>query len=288
MHRLKEIGFILVDMQNSRHTARVRAPFVLAACLLLCPIALAVYPKEVKAAQFAPSALFLSKEAAVEGETVLIHAVVQNDAATKFPGNLVIRDGDEQVGSVPVTLAANEVRAVSVSWTPGPGSHKVTAQLMDQAGTVVKSESKTFTIAAKPKPKPAAATSSKSSNSAAAVESSADIQAKIDDLSPAAGGALAPVFRLVDGSRSAIADVLDSQIANTKPKVTETPGVVAGTSTIAAPDQGSWFSSIFNTVYLYILTALRFVIGSAGVFYPLLAVVFFYVLWRTFKRFRRA
>jgi len=253
----------------------------------LFPIVAAVYPEEARGAQFAPSALFLSKEAVVEGDTVLIHAVVQNDGAAKFPGNLVIQSGEEQVGSVPVTLAANEVRAVSVSWTPGPGSHKVTAQLMDQAGTVIKSETKTFAVAAKPKPKPAAATSSKSSNSAAGVESSADIQAKIDDLSPAAGGALAPVFRLVDGSRSAIADVLDSQIANTKPKVTETPGVVAGTSTIAAPDQGSWFSSMFSTVYLYILTALRFVVGSAGVFYPLLAVVFLYTLWRMFKKFRR-
>ena len=288
MHRVQKIGFILVGMQTSRHPALVRAPLVLAACLLLCPIAAALYPEAARAAQFAPSALFLSKEAVVEGDTVLIHAVIQNDAVAKFPGNLVIRDGEEQVGSVPTTLAANEVRAVSVSWTPGPGSHTITAQLQDQGGTVVKSETKTFEVAAKPKPKAAAAASSKSSNAAAAGESSADIQAKIDDLSPAAGGALAPVFRLVDGSRTAIADVLDSQIAKTKPKVAETPGVVAGADTIKAPDQGSWFSSIFNTVYLYILTALRFVIGSAGVFYPLLAVVFLYTLWRMFKKFRRA
>ncbi|MBP7770648.1 MAG: hypothetical protein KA066_01905 [Candidatus Pacebacteria bacterium] len=269
-------------MQNSRHPALVRAPFVLAACLILCPLA-------AGAAQFAPSALFLSKEAVVEGETVLIHAIIQNDAATKFPGNLVIRDGEEQVGSVPTTLAANEVRAVSVSWTPGPGSHKVTAQLQDQGGTTIKSETKTFVVAAKP-PAPPKASQDKQSNAsnAAAVESSADIQAKIDGLSPAAGGALAPVFKLVDGSRTAIADVLDSQIANTKPKVAETPGVVAGTSTIQAPDQASWFSSIFNTVYLYILTALRFVVGSAGAFYPLLAVAFLYTLWRLYKKFRRA
>jgi len=265
-------------MHLSRHTALFVAPVALAVCLLCCPTA-------IQAAQFAPSALFLSKEAVVEGDTVLIHAVVQNDAATKFPGNLVIRNGEEQVGSVPVTLAANEVRAVSVSWTPGPGTHKLTAQLQDEGGTTVKSETKTFVVAAKPKPKPAA--SSKSSNSAAAVESSADIQAKIDDLSPAAGGILAPVFRLVDGSRSTIADVLDSQIANTKPKVANAPGVVAGTSTIQAPDQASWFSSMFNTVYLYILTALRFVVGSAAAFYPLLAAAFFYILWRTYKRFRR-
>lgn len=221
----------------------------------------------------------------MEGETVLIHAVVQNDSAAKFPGVVVLRDGDAQIGSVPVTLAANEVRAVSVSWTPGPGSHKVVAQLLDEGGTAVQSESGTFAVAAKPKPKIAATTSP--SNAAAAVESSQGIQEKIDDLSPAAGGVLAPVFKLVDGSRSAVADVLDAQIARVKPKLAPIPGVVAGTSTIQAPDQGSWFSSIFNTVYFYILTVLRYLIGSAAIFYPVLAIAFLYALWRMFKRFRR-
>lgn len=268
-------------MQHSRRPAPLLAPWALAVCLLCCPLA-------AQAAQFAPSALFLSKNDVVEGDTVLIHAVVQNDATGKFPGNVVFRDGDTQVGSVPTTLTAGEVRAVSVSWTPGPGSHKITASLQDSGGTAVQSESETFVVAAKPKPKPAAASSSASSNAAAAVESSADIQAKIDDLSPAAGGALAPVFKLVDGSRVAVADVLDDQIAKTKPKLAPTPGVVAGTSTIKAPEQGAWFSSIFNTVYFYLLTVLRFVIGSAGVFYPLLAAVFLFTLWKMFRRFRRA
>ncbi len=248
-----------------------------AACLTMLPLA-------AQAAQFAPSNLFLSKEEVMEGETVLIHAVVQNDATAKFPGNVVFRNGDEQVGSVPVTLAANEVRAVSVSWTPGPGTHKITAALLDQGGTAVQSESESFAVAAKPKPKPTAATST---HVAAAVESSQGIQAKIDGLSPAAGGALAPLFKLVDGSRVAVADVLDAQIAKTKPKLAPIPGVVAGTSTIQTPEQGSWFSSICNTVYFYILTVLRYIIGSAGIFYPILALAFFYILWRTFKRFRR-
>ncbi len=273
------------SMHTSRRGALSFAPWVLGACLLACPLALAGYPAAARAAQFAPSNLFLSKAAVMEGDTVLIHAVVQNNATAKFPGTVVLRDNDVQVGSVPVTLAANEVRAISVSWTPGPGSHKITAELQDQDGAAVQAQSETFAVAAKPKPKVAAASSP---SVAAAVESSADIQAKIGDLSPAAGGALAPVFRLVDGSRTAIADVLDTQIAKTKPKLAPLPGVVAGTSTIHAPDQGSWGSSMFNTVYFYILTVLRYLIGSAAIFYPVLALAFLYALWRMFKRFRRA
>ncbi len=246
-------------------------------------------PSAAFGAGFAQQTIFLSKSSVTEGDTVLIHTVVQNDSVATFPGNLVIKDGDTKVGAVPVTLDAGEAQAVSVSWKPTAGPHKVVAELQDAGGTVVGTESQTFSIKERPKPvddKPKV--SSGSSNTAAAVESSADIQAKIDDLSPAAGGALAPVFKLVDGSRTAVADVLDSQLAKTKPKVGPIPGIVAGTSTIAAPEQGSWFSAMFNTVYFYILTVLRYVVGSAGAFYPILALVFFYILWRTFKRFRRA
>jgi hypothetical protein len=266
----------------------MQKPLHLLGFLLLPSLLLAGYPQAALAAGFAQQTIFLSKSSVTEGDTVLIHTVVQNDLAAKFPGNLVIKDGDIKVGSVPVTLDAGEAQAVSVSWKPSAGMHKISAELQDAGGTVVGTESETFSIKEKPKPVASVAKAATSSNTAAAVESSAGIQDKIDDLSPAAGGALAPVFKLVDGSRTAIADVLDGQIANTKPKLAPLPGVVAGTSTIQTPDQGSWFGSIFNTVYFYVLTVLRFLIGSAGVFYPVLALVFFYILWRTFKRFRRA
>lgn len=246
-----------------------------------------VLPSSVFGAGFAQQSIFLSKSSVTEGDVVLIHTVVQNDSAAAFPGNVVIKDSDIKVGAVPVTLGAGEAQAVSVSWKPAAGSHKVTAELQDAGGTVVGSESETFTVKEKPKPateKPEPTVS----NSAAAIESSADIQATIDSLSPAAGGALAPVFKLVDGSRVALADVLDTQIAKTKPKVGPIPGIVAGTSTINAPDQASWVSSIFATVYFYILTVLRYILGSAGIFYPVLAFVFLFTLWKLFRRFRRA
>ena len=159
------------------------------------------------------------------------------------------------------------------------------AELKDSEGAVAQSESETFVIKAKPKPTVKAATSS----TAAAVESSDGIQNQIDNLSPTVGGVVAPFFKLVDGGREAIVAVLDSQLANVKPKVAALPlpGVVAGAETIKAPNEQNWFWSIVYTVYLYILTVLRFVVSSAGAFYPILALVFFFILWRTYKRFRR-
>ena len=265
----------------------MRKPLHLLGFLLLSSVIAAGYPAIAMGAGFAKQSIFLSKPSAAEGDTVLIHTVVQNHSAAKFSGILVMRDGDSKVGSVPVALDVGEAQAVSVSWKPSAGRHDIVAELRDAGGAVVGDESESFSIGAKPQPE-AKTPPNASSSAAAAVESSADIQGKIGDLSPAASGALAPVFRLVDGSRAAIADVLDAQIAKTKPRLAPLPGVVAGTSTIAAPEQASWLSSIFNTAYYYVLTVLRFVIGSAGAFYPILAFVFFYILWRTFKRFRRA
>lgn len=249
-------------------------------------LAILMSPLIAGAAQFAPSSLFLSKEKVVEGDTVLIHAVVQNNSTTTFPGTLSVRSDEIQVGSVPVTLSPNEVRAVSVSWTPKAGSHTVVAALLDKGGAAVQSETQTLTVEAKRKSRVA---TTASSSAAAAVESSKSIKQAIDGISPAAGNALSPVFKLVDGGRESAARMLDAEIQKAKPKVAPLPGVVAGADTaIAAPDQGSWFSSIFYTTYFYILTVLRFVVGSAGVFYPLLAFAFLYALWRMFKKFRRA
>jgi hypothetical protein len=254
----------------------------------LAGVALAALPTAAFGAGFAQQSIFLSKSSVVEGETVLIHTVVQNDLAAKFPGQLVVRDGETRVGAVPVELDPGEAQAVSVSWKPGAGSRTIVAELQDKAGTVVESESATFSIKARPKPVAPKATTTQV---AAAVESSDSIQNKINDLSPAAGGAVAPFFRLVDGSRSSIADVLDSQLAKTKPKVAQNPlpGVVAGaqSETPQTPEPTSWFWSIIYTVYFYILTVARFIVGSAGIFYPLLAVLFFFTLWRTYRRFRR-
>src|SRR3990167_1304340 len=68
----------------------------------------------------------------------------------------------------------------------------------------------TFTLYLVPKPKPVVA------NAAAAVESSAKIQEGIAGFSPAAASATAPFFTMVDGGRTSLSDVIDTQIATTK------------------------------------------------------------------------
>src|SRR3989338_1124026 len=146
----------------------------------------------------------------------------------------------------------------------------------------------TFTLYVSPKPKPVAT----SSQSAAAVESSAKIQEGIAGLSPAAASATAPFFTMVDGGRAALSDVIDVQIANTKNNIGPTagkPGEVLSAEAVKNAPQNPmgtlWF--ILQTLYLYLLTLLSFIIGSAGVFYPVAALLILYLLWRLIRRAHR-
>jgi hypothetical protein len=249
---------------------------------------LLLLPLGAFAAGFAKESLFLSKSPVTQGDTVLIHAVVDNAAATKFAGSLQFADAGASIGSVPVALSAGESSVVSLSWKPLAGSHTVTATLKDSSGTTVEQTTGTFDVAAPPQP--AAATSS--TQGAAAVESSAAIQQNIGNISPPVEAAVKPAFTLIDGARTAAAGALDSQLAATKQNLgpnAGSPGQVLGAEATKNATQNPlgavWY--ILQTLYFYLLTVLRFVVGSAGLFYPIVAIAFLYLLWRMFRRFRR-
>src|SRR6185369_15427299 len=266
------------------YTIHMRRTFFVLALLLL--------PTFAFAAGFAKQSLFLSKTPVQEGETVLIHAVVANEATAKFDGTVVFKDGETKIGSVAVSIAQGGASAVSLSWKPAAGSHSITAELTSGAGVVVEKQSAIFAIAAKPKPVETSVFSTLASSSPAAVESSQDIQNKIGSFSPTAENVSKPAFNFFDGLRATAADFIDSQLASTKTKLASTPksGIVAGESTTSDPKiQNPWGTAltVLYTIYIYVLTILRFLIGNAGVFYPLLAAIFIYFLWRTYRRFRR-
>ncbi|MEI6864306.1 MAG: hypothetical protein WCK46_03015 [Candidatus Adlerbacteria bacterium] len=261
--------------------------FFIAGVLLLLPTI-------VGAAGFAKQSLFLSKSSVTEGETVLIHATVSNDTAAKFTGTLKLHDEDGTIGSVPVTLGSGEAGAVSVSWKPLAGTHTVLANLEDSAGTVVEESSQTFTIAAKAVATPAS--KNKPSNTSATVEPSTQIQESIGSVSPTAQTYAAPVFEAIDAGRVLGASTINDGIDWSKKELAEQAQKQKTKTTSSAADQNTdtmqtkatntaW--TIFATVSLYVLSVLLYVVGNAGVFYPVFALLFFYILWRLFKRYRR-
>lgn len=245
--------------------------------------ALLLLPSSAFSAGFAKQSLFLSQTSVTESETVLIHAVVNNDTPGTFAGVMVFTEGAKSIGTVPVSLNAGEAGAVSVSWKPAAGSHTITAELRKD-GVFVEKQSATFTVAAKPVP-----VATNQSQSAAAVESSEGIQESIASLSPGAAEAAKPAFTLIDGGRSQLSEIVDGQIAAAKTNLGPRAGAVLGAETVtqAKADPMGTFWAILWTVYLYLLTVVKFIIGNAGVFYPVLAFLILLSLWRLFNRFRR-
>lgn len=140
----------------------------------------------------------------------------------------------------------------------------------------------TFTLYIAPKPPPEAA-----SSAAAAIESSAKIQEHIGAYAPAVQGATAPAFAWVDAARSAAADALDSQLATAGAKVGKAQGAYDEREEGELPDTVSGFWLALWTIYFYVLTVLRFLIGNAALFYPVFAVVVLYLIYKTFRRFGR-
>src|ERR1700674_4005698 len=86
-------------------------------------------PLMAHAAGFAKQSIFLSKSSVTEGDTVRIHATVSNDATAQFVGSVVLKDGDAKLGTAALPLAVGAAQAISVTWTPSAGVHRITAAL---------------------------------------------------------------------------------------------------------------------------------------------------------------
>ena len=240
---------------------------------------LLITPLAAGAAGFAKESLFLSKSPVTEGETVFIHAIVTNDSSAAFAGEVVFKDGDVRIGAVAVTLPPGGAEATSVSWQPAKGSHSVTAELTAGDGTVVESASATFVIEERPE-----ADTEEEAAASTSVESSKGIQETIAGISPQAASAAAPVFGTIDSLREKGVRALETGEAWAKTKAGQ--GEVAGESSETSGIAGT-VMGLVATLLLYLFSALKWLLNNAGIFYPVLAIAFFYFLWRLYKRMRR-
>jgi hypothetical protein len=258
---------------------------------LLLAGALLLLPSLSLAAGFAKDPIFLSKTPVTAGQSVHMYAVISNADASAFVGTLVFYDNNAKIGSDKVNLAAGATQTASILWTPSAGAHPVTAELVANDGTVAEQVSQNFTVDADPA---VAAQAAASSQAAATIDSSTAIQNDIANVSPQVANASVPVFTVIDGARNSVADALDSQIQSTQNKISSTPnpGFVEGTSTgnmltdAQLPSQSGVWHWLY-TFYLWLLEGCRWLVGNAGVFYPVLAIAFLYLIYRMYRRFRR-
>lgn len=266
----------------------MRLRFILLSALV---VFLAVYPEVSRGAGFAKHSLFLSKTSVVEGDTVLIHAIVANDTETRFSGKLSLREKENLIGTVLLTLAAEEVRAVSISWNPSAGTHTLTAELATESADIVEEQQATFSIAEKPKkPEPGS-----DSSQTASVQSSDQLQQQLAQLSPSVAGYTAPIFETIDSLREKAVQALDKGVEWSKNKVMQkNKSSVLGADSSTTPNAETLVEGTVQTVLLvgatvllYLFSVLRYIVENTGIFYPALAVAFLYLLWRLYRRMRR-
>lgn len=244
------------------------------------------------AAGFAKQSLFLSKSPVTEGDSVLIHSVVQNDADISFNGSLVVfaqeTSGEKQrVGTVSVSIAPSGANTVSVSWKPLAGTYTVTAELTKIDGTVVETQTARFAINEKPKPASSEAVIIEENSE---VAPSDDLQKQLSSFSPSAARVGEPVFKTIDSLRTQTGRLLDQGMSWSKSKVgSKNPGEVLGESTKDLSPVGLFGSAqnIAAVVILYLFSALKWIIANPAICYPVIAIAFLYGLWRLFVRFRR-
>jgi hypothetical protein len=239
---------------------------------------------------FAKSSLWLSRTEITEGDSATLYASLSNAAQEELKGAVIFSDDGEEFGRTAISLAPGEGRIVQVSWKPAEsGTHSLTAVLSNGTDDLDK-----LTIAVVVAEKPGSDAEAKA---AAAIESSEDIQKTIADLSPQVGEAVNPIFNKMDDVRESGALFLDTQIENAKEnleaaktrreELAKTAVLGAETSDeVKSEKRKLTVSYFFNTLLLYTLSAIRFVVGNAGIFYPVFAVLILVGLWKLFMRMR--
>lgn len=247
-------------------------------------------PSVVWGAGFAKQSLFLSQSSVTEGDTVLIHAVVSNDTSQKFVGSLDFTDNTVAIGNVPTTLLAGEAATLSISWKPSAGNHNVVAKLQDTNKNIIEENLANFTVAS---PTKATNTETPVTQIVTPVQPSTQIQQTIYSVSPAVANGTAPVFSAIDSGRTTAAHALDQGILWSKEQLAKAGnGKILGTETKIATSTQSGssmhtVSTILATALLYILSILRYLLGNAGIFYPIVAFLFLLLLWMLYRRMRR-
>ena len=126
---------------------------------------------------------------------------------------------------------------------------------------------------------------------ATSVDSSAPIQKDIANVSPQVASASQPLFNALDSFRSSMAGGLDSQLAFAKTKIAATPQPsitdISATKDAAVSNPWGTFRYVLYMLYFYALTILRWIVGTAMVFYIVFVLLVLYILLRVFRWWRR-
>lgn len=258
----------------------------------LFPILLVFVPlSSFAAVGFAQESVWLSHTPVIAGETVSIYAALTNGGAETLTTTAYFRDNGIRIGSLPVSLQPGEARIVSLSWTPSVGKHSLAVELASSSVQLAKGTQTTTVTVEKPSVFSALSIPKDSAVAATAFTDSSGIQAQIAKLSPLLDTYTKPVFSTIDSWRLRGSTLLQAQASSSKEKAQaardEKVNIADGKTDTSYASQKLTFSQILHTLLMYIFSALQFLLAKAAFFFPLLAFVFFLLLWKLYRRYIR-
>src|SRR3989344_4877243 len=273
----------------------MRIPFVILALIFVPFFAFA----EARSG-FPDRSLWLSNAKPAYGEEIKIYTVVYNGTDADFSGTVLFLVDGKTHDSQEVKLGAQSSEVVATKWKAISGDHTFGARFGTGATSETLQQTTSLAVkVAEPPPPTALQESVKTATAVAATfaSSSAPIVTKVT-------GA---VFEKTEAIRTAGIEYLESKLdeEESSPVVaasapsSSSPGLVAGTSTAPPAQSGKGFgtsstaaassgsNSTLHTIGQAGASALLFTMKNVYIFYPLFAFIFFYLLYRAYRLFRR-
>ncbi len=107
-------------------------------------------------AGFPSQAIWVSKSSAIEGETLVVSAVVYNSESEDLHGTLVFTADDARIGAQEFELPGGGSQIHSIEWKPKKGTHRLTAQIEGTPAALSQSETSAIEITVAEPPPPSA------------------------------------------------------------------------------------------------------------------------------------
>lgn len=224
-------------------------------------------------AGFAPHSIWISKQSAAAGDSIRIFTVVYNSATSSLSGTIHFYVDNTDVGTSNVTLSAGETKVQSVTWLAAEGSHTLQAGFENPSLPLsnATTESVSITIASSlPAPAYVQAMQSAAQTASVIVASTTPIVQQIVSTTINTSEAL----RQAGETYLSSAYASDTAAATAHAMTKKHTGSVLGTSTTAQTAINAFTSS-----KLAAEEAGKKIFGSAVLFYPIAALLFFLIMY---------
>ncbi len=237
-------------------------------------------------AGFPDRPLWLSSTKPLAGDEVSISTVLYNGTDAAVAGTLTFFADDAKLISQDVSLAAQSSNVFSAKWTAVSGTHSFSAKFAGVSGAASTAQQQTtavkVTVAEPPPPPPPPPPTALQQN----VDKATEVAGSIASSSaPFVQKVAQAVFTQTEAARNAGISYLEKKIDS--PQISSAgsneTGFVLGTST----KKTATSSSLLHTIGQTAASGALFVLRSFYLFYPILALLFFLLLYWGYKKVRR-